>query len=645
MRLPLLGRSTSTNSTAGEANRPHDALDRETLGTNASIPFTTVQSSGPACRPLEFPAPILERAVTVSANIVDHSTGNIVRATNVLMRRAVHAKTCASQVTPAGRIAPFDSSTGRSHGHSRVVTPDSIPSWHSSSNASSISFPVPPQKQTQQQHSRKLQCCKSCDLPYRAYCVRRKICNTTYGSIRLCVVLKRVSRNVMNYASSLIPENGFDSDEGSAAVPEWETTSEMVAIKVTSWSQLQTLRGRHLEDPIKEVAALQLLGRRHPHVISILDALQNDTHLFCVFPYMPGALSTCLIDDMASSPTGRISEYQARMWFRQILCGISQLQKKGICHRDLCIDNMVVDENKNIHIIDLGLCLRVPFTDPNSRMRVTDVSANTCRRLMKAQGQCGLWQYMAPEARSRCEFLDGFATDLWSAGIVLFEFLVGIKPFALPDPADRNFKSISDEGNLERLVESTGAQLSDQAVDLLQNMLWHSPAKRLTLEEIVNHPWVQGSGEISVSSMEGDGLHSWLIKTESIDDLDDAKPSELLLAELQDSHHSESTSGTMNSSDDTMEVDAEDNCSQPHESPARNCSRRSSLQPPSDALDSIEEEDIDTRRQNEPKLSWGCCFPTKKLKWRRALKATTSLPLQSRNCEHELVGADELSVN
>jgi serine/threonine protein kinase len=375
------------------------------------------------------------------------------------------------------------------------------------------------------------------------------------------------------------------------------------------------------------VAALQLLGKRHPHVISILDALQNDTHLFCVFPYMPGALSTCLIDGMASSPTGRISEYQARRWFRQILCSISQLQKKGICHRDLCIDNMVVDENKNIHIIDLGLCLRVPFTDPNNRMCVADVSANTCRRLMKAQGQCGLWQYMAPEVRSRSEFLDGFAIDLWSAGIVLFEFLVGMKPFAFPDPADRNFKSISDEGNLGRLVLKRGAQLSDGAVDLLQNMLWHDPAKRLTLEEVVKHPWVQGRGEMSVSSIEGDGLHNWLIQTESIDDLDDAKPAKLLLAGLQDSYHSESTSGTMNSSDDTMEVDAEsDNCSQPHEPPARNCSGRSSLQPLPDALDSIEEEDVDTRRHKEPRRSWGCCFPTKKLKWRRALKATTSLP-------------------
>ena len=644
MRLTHLGRSTSTSlsASADEFNRPHDALDRDALGINASIPFVAVQSNGPASRPLEFPAPILERAVTVSADIVDHSTGNIFRATSVLMRRPVHAKTCASHVTPVTRSAPFDSSTSRSPGHCRVVTPDSI---HSSSNPLSTSFPDSPKKQTQHRRelsnptkSRQLPCCKSCDLPDKAYCVRRKICSTTHGSIRLCIVLKRVSKNVMNYASSLITENGFDSDAGGVAVPEWETTPEMVAVKVSSWSQLQSLRGRHLEDPIKEVAALQLLGARHPHVVSIMDALQNDTHLFCVFPYISGNLYSCLIDDMACSPTGRISESQSRMWFRQILCGISQLQKKGICHRDLCIDNMVVDENKNICIIDLGLCLRVPFSDPNSRLLVSDVSANTCRRLMKTQGQCGRWQHMAPEVRSRCEYFDGFAIDLWSAGIVLYEFLVGKKPFALPDQADRKFKSISVEGNLTELLEARGDQLSNEAVDLLQSMLWHDPSKRLTLEEIVNHPWVQGSGNMSVSSLEEDGLHSWLIKTESIDDLDDAKPAKLLFAGLRDSYHREPTFGTMTSSEDAMEVDSESGISLPHESLARNCSGRSSLRLPPDSFDSRQEEDVYTSRcideEKGDKCSWRCIFPKKKMKWRRAASKATALPpVQFGTCE------------
>jgi serine/threonine protein kinase len=623
-----------------EYTRPRDALDEDVLGTNASISYASLQSTGlPPSRPLEFPAPILERAITVSAHIVDHTTGNIFAAASVLMRRPVHAKSC-----PCHHHHQHHASRSPRRGHGRVITPDVIHTDALSVSSSSSSVPLPPvspqkiMKQAAEHHRREhsdsssnhnsrikhSSCCisSSCNLPDRAYCVRRKICDTTHGSVRLCVVLKRLSANVLNYATSL-PVDEEEKDGGDVALPEWETTSELVVVKVTSWSNLHSLRGRHLEDPIKEVAALQLLGRtRHPHVISIKDALQNDTHLFCVLPYVSGgALYNRLVDERSHSPDGRVTEHQARAYFRQILCGISQLQKKGICHRDLCISNMVVDENGEIRIIDLGLSLRVPYADPNGGRSsiITDASSNTRRRMIKTQGQCGLWHHMAPEVRMRNEHFDGFAIDLWSAGIALFEILVGERPFGLPDPADIDFRSICVEGNLAENVRSrVGWQLSDMALDLLQSMLRHDPTDRLTLEEIVNHPWVEGIGEMSSSSPEKDEPHRWLIKTESIDDLDDAVPSKLLLSGLRDSYHRESTFGTVTSSEVMMEVDEEDLTMQPHdESPACNLSRCSLL------IDDYDEE------ENDKKCSWGCIFPTKKFKWRRPLKVTASLPLQS----------------
>ena len=123
---------------------------------------------------------------------------------------------------------------------------------------------------------------------------------------------------------------------------------------------------------------------------------------------------------------------------------------------------------------------------------------------------------------------------------------------------------------------------------------------------------------MSSSSPEKDEPHRWLIKTESIDDLDDAVPSKLLLSGLRDSYHRESTFGTVTSSEVMMEVDEEDLTMQPHdESPACNLSRCSLL------IDDYDEE------ENDKKCSWGCIFPTKKFKWRRPLKVTASLPLQS----------------
>lgn len=462
--LSLIRSNSTCNGSNDDLNdnnnhRVQDALDSETLSANASISFASVRSSGPPTRPLDFPAPVLENAIMVSADIIDHATGQIFHAKSILMRRPVS------------------------------------PQHHRKLSKSYINVP---QIESQDQE------------PQKAYRVKRTIRSTTYGSIRLCVVLKRVSSSIVTNATSLIAQ------EMVVACPEWETTSEMVAIKVTRWSRLQSLHRRHLDDPIKEIAALQLLGVRHPHIISILDALQTETHLYCVLPYMS---HTCLVEKLAASPTG-LSEVQARVYFRQILCGISQLQKKGICHRDICIENMVVDENNMIHIIDFGLALRIPFVDSNCRLIVSDVSASTCRRLITMQSQRGRsWRYVAPEVKSRSGFIDGGAIDLWSAGIVLFELLVGKKPFKMPDQTDQNFKQISVNGNLVILLQSMGVDISEDAMNLLQNMLWSDPAKRMTLSQIVNHPWVEGRRTTFTSSNENDGQH-WFIITKSIDDLD-----------------------------------------------------------------------------------------------------------------------------
>lgn len=184
----------------------------------------------------------------------------------------------------------------------------------------------------------------------------------------------------------------------------------------------------------------------------------------------------------------------------------------------------MVDEWDDIKIIDFGLCLRVPYADPNNRNLVTDVSGNTVRRLIKAQGQGGKWEYMAPEVAMRHECFDGFAIDLWAVGIVLFEFLVGKKPFAMPDAVDTNFRTIAVEGDLKGLLQIKGISVDDEALDLLQKMLRCDPSKRLTLAEVVGHPWVmRGYNESKpkkVLSPVEETNNRWFIQNNAIDEND-----------------------------------------------------------------------------------------------------------------------------
>ena len=293
--------------------------------------------------------------------------------------------------------------------------------------------------------------------------------------IRLCVVLRRRDR---------LETGGLDE-------VEWESTEEMVALKSSSWTKIRQCRGKHLEDPIKEVAALQHVGNYHPHVLGCLEVLQDDDFLYTVMPYCSGGDLYGMT--MSSQRTKRPDEQQIRVWFRQLLHGLYHLQKKGVCHRDLTLENLVLDENNNLTIVDMGLALRVPYTDSSNYGGVSDVSEGSLRRLMVAQGQSGNLTYLAPEIIARDDAFDGFATDLWSAGIILFALLVGLAPFRWANPTDTRFNQIS-RGYLRELVRSLDIPLSDQACDLLQKMLWRDPSKRLNLAEVMTHPWVVCDG-------------------------------------------------------------------------------------------------------------------------------------------------------
>lgn len=169
--------------------------------------------------------------------------------------------------------------------------------------------------------------------------------------------------------------------------------------------------------------------------------------------------------------------------------GLNQLQMKGVCHRKISIENLMVHDGK-IKIIDFNMCLRVPYSDPINQGCVTDVSEGTIRRLMKPQGQGGsCWKYTAPEVLSR-EAFDGFAIDLWSAGVILYAMLIGDFPFQSARRVDGLFIKYAIEGKLEETLRKMGSTISKEAYNLLQNMFWEDPLKRLTLSQVMNHPWV-----------------------------------------------------------------------------------------------------------------------------------------------------------
>lgn len=316
----------------------------------------------------------------------------------------------------------------------------------------------------------------------RAYLVKKKLGKCTYGSVHLCVLLKRVP----------LDEN---LDETC-----WESSDDLVVLKASSWQRMTDMRGRHLEDPLKEAAALQHVGNYQPNIVGCLEILEDEDYLYTIMPYCDGGvLHGRIMGKEARSSC--VDEAQARVWFLQLVQGLMHLQRKGVCHRDLALENLMLDGNGNLKIIDFGLALRVPYSDNNNIDGIADVSEGGCRRLMFTQGQAGNLFYLAPEIVSRDHCFDGFAVDIWSAGIILFILIVGSAPFRWAHPSDFRFAEISS-GRLKEVTRTLGIKLSDSASDLLQNMLWANPKKRLSLSEIICHPWVEGHSETMATVIE-----------------------------------------------------------------------------------------------------------------------------------------------
>lgn len=158
-------------------------------------------------------------------------------------------------------------------------------------------------------------------------------------------------------------------------------------------------------------------------------------------------------------------------------------------------------------IIDMGMCLMVPTQrisdnelstsfnsldiNNNSVSEPYSINArNSLRHLILPQGVCGKWLYMSPEIYKNREPFDGFAVDMWAAGVILFLMLTGFPPWDRACDADERFKYMSS-GYLVQMLTEWQLGLSSDAMDLLQRMLWLDPNDRLSLEQVRAHPWMQ----------------------------------------------------------------------------------------------------------------------------------------------------------
>ncbi|XP_058104111.1 serine/threonine-protein kinase SAPK3-like [Magnolia sinica] len=244
---------------------------------------------------------------------------------------------------------------------------------------------------------------------------------------------------------------------GVARLVRDKKTKELVAVKYIE-------RGKKIDENVQR-EIINHRSLRHPNIVRFKEVLLTPSHLAIVMEYAAGGE---LFEKICSA--GRFSEDEARYFFQQLLSGVSYCHSMEICHRDLKLENTLLDGS------------------PTPRLKICDFGYSKSALLhSQPKSTVGTPAYIAPEVLSRKEY-DGKISDVWSCGVTLYVMLVGAYPFEDPDDP-RNFrKTIGRIMSVQYSIPDY-VRVSADCRHLLSRIFVANPSKRITIAEIKNHPW------------------------------------------------------------------------------------------------------------------------------------------------------------
>lgn len=232
-------------------------------------------------------------------------------------------------------------------------------------------------------------------------------------------------------------------------------TGQEVAIKTIKKSKID-----NEEDMQRVRREIQIMRSiEHPHIIHIYEEFENKDKIVLIMQYAPGGE---LYEYVSQSKC--LDNLEARRLFRQIATAIYYCHQNKICHRDLKLENILLDEKNNAKLADFGL-------------------SNVFDKQSQLKTFCGSPLYASPEIVQGSPY-KGPEVDCWSLGVLLYTLVYGAMPF---DGSNfkRLVKQISDASYFEPSERSP-------ASPLIRHLLCADPKKRATIIDICSDPWVNG---------------------------------------------------------------------------------------------------------------------------------------------------------
>ena len=230
-----------------------------------------------------------------------------------------------------------------------------------------------------------------------------------------------------------------------------ENENEKYAIKVVN---INSLKQKIIDNFKLEINILKSIS--HENIVKLYDTLEKNNIFYLVLDYCDGGDLNKFI-----KKNKKLSYEYTQFLYQQIVKGMKYLYDNNIIHRDLKSQNILLNTNCIAKITDFGF---VTVKDENMMM-------NTL---------CGSPLYMAPEIMKSKSY--GANIDLWSAGILLYEMLVGETPFTA-----ENIYSLMKK--IEECNIYFPEYISEECQELILSLLKINPNERMTFDDFFNHPF------------------------------------------------------------------------------------------------------------------------------------------------------------
>ena len=267
---------------------------------------------------------------------------------------------------------------------------------------------------------------------------------------------------------------------GKVKLSKLIATNEKFAIKILN---KEKLKAQTKSSSINEIEILSKLD--HPNVIHVEKIVEDEINFYIIMEY---CCDGELFDYIVKSE--KLDEIEASIFFYQLIIGMEYIHKQNLAHRDLKPENLLLTKDHILKIIDFGLCHDFDGT-----------------KLLKTK--CGSPSYAAPEILKGFPY-NGFKSDIWCCGIILYGMLCGYLPF----DGDNNQEIFRQ---IVQCIPEYPPFLENDSIDLISKILNPDPKYRIDIDQIKKHPfYIKGKYHYFLKYNEkGELRDESLIKTRS----------------------------------------------------------------------------------------------------------------------------------